>query len=176
MTLDLAHWRSPIGELTLAMEGERLAALAFTDSWERVAAHLARHGRPVPPDASISAPPAALAERLAAYCDGAIDALDALPTDPAGTEFQRRVWAALKRVPPGRTITYGELARAAGAPGAARAAGAAAAANPIWLVIPCHRAVGAGGRLSGYAGGPGRKRWLLAHEQRWCTGAAGVPG
>ncbi|TMA44133.1 MAG: methylated-DNA--[protein]-cysteine S-methyltransferase, partial [Deltaproteobacteria bacterium] len=84
--------------------------------------------------------------------------------DPGGTEFQRRVWGALRKVPPGRTVSYGELARAVGAPGAARAVGAANGSNPVGIVIPCHRVIGADGSLTGYAGGVERKEWLLGHE------------
>ncbi len=84
--------------------------------------------------------------------------------DAGGTAFQRRVWGALREIPPGRTRSYGQLAAAAGRPRAARAAGAANGANPVSLVVPCHRVVGADGRLTGYGGGLERKRWLLAHE------------
>ncbi len=90
-----------------------------------------------------------------------------LPVDEAGTggtEFQRRVWRALREVPHGRTISYGELARRVGQPAAVRAVGLANGRNPLSIVVPCHRVVGAGGALTGYGGGLERKRWLLAHE------------
>jgi methylated-DNA-[protein]-cysteine S-methyltransferase len=85
---------------------------------------------------------------------------------PEGTPFQRRVWQALLAIPYGRTTTYGELARALGEPGAARAVGAANGRNPVSIVVPCHRVIGAGGALTGYGGGIPRKKWLLAHEAR----------
>jgi methylated-DNA-[protein]-cysteine S-methyltransferase len=106
-----------------------------------------------------------LRRSLDAYFAGALDALDNVAIDPGGTPFQQSVWSALRRVPPGETTTYLALARTIGAPAAVRAVGAANGANPIWLVIPCHRAIGSDGRLVGYAGGLERKRWLLEHER-----------
>ena len=89
-----------------------------------------------------------------------------LPLAPAGTDFQRTVWQALGEIPYGQTRTYGEIAAAIGRPGAARAVGAAAGRNPLWLVVPCHRCVGRGGALTGYAGGLWRKERLLALERK----------
>ncbi|MFV0526236.1 MAG: methylated-DNA--[protein]-cysteine S-methyltransferase [Acidimicrobiales bacterium] len=103
--------------------------------------------------------------QLEEYFDGRRTRFD-LTLDPAGTDFQRQVWAALQEVPFGRTATYGELARRIGPGGtSARAVGTANGANPIAIVIPCHRVVGADGRLTGYAGGLGRKRALLTLER-----------
>jgi methylated-DNA-[protein]-cysteine S-methyltransferase len=101
---------------------------------------------------------------LAAYFDGDVHALNPLVTEPRGTEFQRLVWAALRRIPVGRTISYGELAIIIGRPAAARAVGMANGANPIPVVVPCHRVIGADGSLTGFGGGINRKKWLLAHE------------
>lgn len=112
--------------------------------------------------------PAAAAEavrQLRAYFAGGRTAFD-LPLAPRGTDFQRRVWRALLDIPPGQTISYGELARRIGRPSASRAVGAANGQNPIAVVIPCHRVVGADGTLTGYGGGLHRKRWLLEHETR----------
>ena len=92
-----------------------------------------------------------------------------LPLAPAGTDFQKAVWQALCAIPCGETRTYGEIACAIGRPAAARAVGAAAGRNPIWLVIPCHRCVGRGGALTGYAGGLWRKEKLLALEKSLLT-------
>lgn len=89
-----------------------------------------------------------------------------VPLAPAGTPWQRAVWAALLDVPYGETITYTELAARAGRPGAARAAGAANGRNPISILVPCHRVVGTSGALTGYAGGVEAKAWLLEHERR----------
>lgn len=109
-------------------------------------------------------PPLALADALAGYFAGNLAALDALPVAPAGSDFQRRVWALLRAIAPGETRSYGDLARELGQPGAARAVGLANGANPIAIIIPCHRVIGANGTLTGYAGGMARKAWLLRHE------------
>jgi methylated-DNA-[protein]-cysteine S-methyltransferase len=117
-------------------------------------------------DPSRSEDPAAFASvvrQLDEYFAGARTAFD-LPLAPRGTPFQRRVWEELARIPFGATVTYGELAARVGHPGAARAVGAAVARNPISIVVPCHRVVGADGTLTGYAGGVARKAYLLAHE------------
>ncbi|HMB68425.1 MAG TPA: methylated-DNA--[protein]-cysteine S-methyltransferase, partial [bacterium] len=104
------------------------------------------------------------AAALARYFEGDVRAIDAVKADPGGTEFQARVWRALRRIAPGATRTYGEIAEAAGRPGAARAAGGAVGSNPIPIVIPCHRVVGSNRSLTGFGGGLPRKRWLLEHE------------
>jgi methylated-DNA-[protein]-cysteine S-methyltransferase len=115
----------------------------------------------------LSPPPAALAEPMAAYLGGDIHALRRIPAHPLGTDFQRAVWAALQEVPPGQTWSYGQLARHIDRPKAYRAVAQACGANPIALVIPCHRIIAAEGRLGGFSAGLERKRWLLAHEGAW---------
>ncbi|MCW2282369.1 methylated-DNA-[protein]-cysteine S-methyltransferase [Rhodoblastus acidophilus] len=114
----------------------------------------------------LDAPPRASAALVAldAYFGGEAAALDALSVAPAGTPFQQQVWAALRTIPDGATASYGEIARRIGQPGAARAVGLANNRNPIVLVIPCHRVIGASGALVGYGGGLERKLWLLRHE------------
>jgi methylated-DNA-[protein]-cysteine S-methyltransferase len=106
----------------------------------------------------------ALRVQLAEYFDGRRDGFD-LPIAPAGTPWQRTVWDALTRIPLGTTVSYGALAVQLGRPAAARAVGAANGRNPISVVVPCHRLVGASGGLTGYAGGLSRKEWLLRHER-----------
>lgn len=108
--------------------------------------------------------PAGAVTGLRRYLDGDFAALGTVEVDPGGTPFQLEVWAALRRVQPGTTVSYSELAAAIDRPTAVRAVGAANARNPIAIVIPCHRVVGADGRLTGYGGGLDRKRWLLRHE------------
>lgn len=90
-----------------------------------------------------------------------------LPLAPRGTAFQQRVWDALRQIPPGETRSYGEIAAVVGQPSASRAVGAANGRNPLIIVVPCHRVVGADGTLTGYGAGLPRKRWLLDHEARW---------
>ena len=111
--------------------------------------------------------PNAIEEALAAYFAGQLTALNDLPVELGGTPFQREVWAGLRTIPAGTTQTYGGLAAAIGRPSAVRAVGLANGANPIAIVVPCHRVIGANGTLTGYAGGLPRKQWLLAHEGRW---------
>jgi methylated-DNA-[protein]-cysteine S-methyltransferase len=103
-------------------------------------------------------------DRLQAYFDRDFTALNDLPVNPGGTAFQQKVWQVLRSIPVGRTWAYGELAKHLGQPTAARAVGMANSLNPIGIVLPCHRVVGANGKLTGYAGGLERKRWLLEHE------------
>jgi methylated-DNA-[protein]-cysteine S-methyltransferase len=103
---------------------------------------------------------------LQAYFEGELDAVAGLRTAGAGTEFQRLVWRALRRIPAGQTISYGGLAARLGRPNAARAVGLANGANPVPIVVPCHRVIGADASLTGFGSGLSRKRWLLDHEGR----------
>ncbi len=106
------------------------------------------------------------AQQLDAYWSGELFEFD-LPLAPAGTPFQQKVWRALRKIPYGETVSYGTIARGIGAPSACRAVGAANGRNPIAIVVPCHRVIGANGTLTGYAGGLAMKRALLAHEARF---------
>lgn len=143
---------SPIGELTAVTDDGALIGLYLPDQ-----AH--------PPACVGPAGPVlpGLAEQLAGYFSGELRAFD-LPLSAAGTPFQLRVWTALRQVPYGSTTTYGALAASLGMPGGARAVGLATGRNPLCIVVPCHRVIGADGRLTGYAGGLARKQALLALE------------
>ena len=110
--------------------------------------------------------PAGVTAALDAYFAGDIAAIDPIPAVTAGTYFQREVWAALRTIGPGETLSYGELARLVGRPKASRAVGAANGANPVALIVPCHRVIGASGALTGYGGGMARKQWLIDRERR----------
>jgi len=161
-TIETAELASPIGPLVIAARDGRVCAVEFATRWpRRVRALEKRFGalelRPVPD-------PAGIARRLGAYFAGDRAALADVGLDAGGTTFQRKVWAALRRIPLGRTVSYRDLARTVGAPAAVRAVGAANGANPIAVVVPCHRVIQADGGLGGYAGGLDAKRWLLAHE------------
>lgn len=142
--------RTPIGDLLATADEDG----ALTGLW------WGRDG----PDRDESGRFAYLRTQLDLWFAGEIRSFE-VPLAPRGTPWQRAVWAALLTVPYGETITYTELAARAGGPGAARAAGAANARNPISILIPCHRVVGTGGALTGYAGGVDAKAWLLAHER-----------
>lgn len=163
MELLMDHVATPIGTVFVVSDGSRLRALDFQDYEPRMMRLLrARHGD----DARLieTDDPQGFSARLLAYLDGRFDAFDDVPTDPGGTAFQRRVWEALRTIPAGTTLSYGGLAARIGAPTASRAVGLANSLNPIAIAVPCHRVIGAGGALTGYAGGMERKRWLLAHE------------
>ena len=123
---------------------------------------LARHYGPVTPKADRA--PEHLREALAAYFGGDLASIDTIEVATGGTAFQRTVWAALRDIPAGRTESYGQLAARIGLPKAVRAVGLANGANPVGLIVPCHRVIGANGSLTGYGGGIERKRWLLNHE------------
>jgi methylated-DNA-[protein]-cysteine S-methyltransferase len=109
--------------------------------------------------------PYGLSKAIGRYFAGELNAIDALPVQTGGTPFQREVWQALRAIPCGTTISYGALARQIGRPSAVRAVGLANGSNPIPIVVPCHRVIGANGSLTGYGGGLDRKRWLLEHEK-----------
>jgi len=163
MELHFADVRSPIGMIRLVARPDGLiCAVDFKDDWDASRRRLEkRFGKFVPKK---DRPLFGHVARLKSYLAGDVRALDRLKVDPGGSPFQRKVWTALRRVPAGRTISYGTLAKRIGAPGAARAVGAANRTNPIPLIIPCHRVIGADGSLTGYAGGIRRKKWLLLHE------------
>ncbi len=105
-----------------------------------------------------------LTDAIRRYFAGELDAIDELPVKTVGTDFQREVWRALREIPCGTTISYGELAERIGRPSSVRAVGLANGANPVGVIVPCHRVIGADGSLTGYGGGIERKRWLLEHE------------
>lgn len=137
--------------------------------WEDHAARAARLLRAFYGDGGVviddgATEPSRPARALERYFAGDLGALDTLPVASSGTGFQRGVWRALRDIPAGTTITYGELARRVGRPTAFRAVGLANGANPIGIVVPCHRVIGRDGSLTGYGGGLERKRWLLTHE------------
>jgi methylated-DNA-[protein]-cysteine S-methyltransferase len=160
--LQIESITSPIGTLLLVSDGTNLCALDYEDHEARMARLLAdRYGKVQLVEKADSQ---GFAARVRSYLEGDLGTLDGIPVATGGTAFQRQVWAALRQIPPGTTTSYGALAVRIGHPGASRAVGLANSLNPVALVVPCHRVVGAGGALTGYAGGLERKRWLIAHE------------
>ncbi len=161
---------TPLGELALvADERGRLRAVEWTDSDARMRQALVRRCGEF--TLTSAANPAGLSAALRAYFDGDLAAIERLPVEAGGTDFQQTVWQALRRIPCGETISYGTLARRIGRPSAVRAVGLANGANPVSIVVPCHRVIGSDRSLTGYGGGIERKRWLLAHEARAGAGA-----
>lgn len=165
-TFFVEHIETPTGRMRVVTDGEeRLRAVDWDDDETRMNNLLLRYYGPEAVtlcDVPYRSP---AAHALMAYFEGEFDAVADLAAATNGTPFQRSVWSALRRIPAGRTMTYGALAAVIGQPNAVRAAGLANGANPIAIVVPCHRVIGANGSLTGYGGGVHRKRWLLAHER-----------
>lgn len=156
------YYETPLGGILTVFDRGLLCALDFAGYENRMrrllkkrygACHLAEQTDPFGFRAVIDR-----------YLGGDHSAFDATPVSVRGTAFQEQTWRALRRIPPGTTMSYGELSRRIGRPKAVRALGHANAQNPIALVIPCHRVIGKDGSLTGYAGGLARKEWLLRHE------------
>ncbi len=162
--LQLDRFPTPIGTMLLVTDGEgRLRALDWEDYESRLRRLLRLHYGAAATLRAGAAPDAVRAP-LKAYFAGDLQALDRIAVATAGTPFQRAVWAALRNIRAGTTLSYGALARRIGRPAAVRAVGLANGANPVSVVVPCHRVIGADDSLTGYGGGLERKRWLLAHE------------
>jgi methylated-DNA-[protein]-cysteine S-methyltransferase len=146
---------SPIGPLTLLARDGVLTNLTMREH---------RHSSPPPPEAVVDdAWFKDVAEQLDRYFAGELTSFD-VEMELRGTEFQQRVWTQLREIPYGETISYGELAKRVGNANASRAVGLANGRNPISIIVPCHRVIGADGSLTGYGGGLERKTWLLEHE------------
>ncbi len=148
---------SPVGNLLLVSDGDALTGLYMSD----------HKGGPAPEPAwrRDEGPFARACVQLTGYFVGRLQEFD-VRLAPAGTVFQKKVWQELCRIPFGASISYGELARRIGQPTASRAVGAANGQNPISIIVPCHRVIGANGTLTGYGGGIERKKWLLEHESQ----------
>jgi methylated-DNA-[protein]-cysteine S-methyltransferase len=152
-----ARIATPLGPMTAAATAGGLAGLWFDGQ--------AHHPGPIDAPVHAQHPDLVAAQQAVdAYFQGGADASRGLRLDLHGTPFQRKVWAALRALGHGQTTSYASIAREAGSPAAVRAAGAAVGRNPVSILVPCHRVLGAGGALTGYAGGLDRKRALLRHE------------
>ena len=170
---------TPIGPLTILTVDDRVRAAGFTEDVGALLRPLAPSLRGLPVETVLDL--GSITDALTAYFDGDLAAIDAIPVSPRGSDFQERVWAALRTIPSGQPTTYGELAIRLGGKQLARAVGTANATNPIALIIPCHRLIGSDGRLRGYYWALDRKRWLLDHERRHAdrfleTGSTGFIG
>lgn len=155
---------TPLGLMLIVADEEgRLRAIDWEDHEARMHKTLSQH-YPEGYRLEAARDPAGFTSALQAYMEGNIEAIRNLPVETAGTPFQRKVWTALRDIAPGETETYGEMAQRIGRPTASRAVGMANGANPVGVVVPCHRVIGANSALTGYGGGLERKRWLLVHE------------
>jgi methylated-DNA-[protein]-cysteine S-methyltransferase len=164
MNFALDRLPTPIGTLLIVFDEEgRLRALDWEDYDARMRRLLRLQCGSEIELREVGAPKS-IRDPLNAYFAGEFSTLDRIEVETGGTPFQRKLWAALRTIPSGQTSSYGALAAKIGAPNAVRAVGAANGANPISIVLPCHRVIGANQRLTGYGGGLNRKHWLLTHE------------
>ncbi len=173
MILSRATIETPLGPMLALASDAGLCALEFSGPKKRLARLDARLNHHFPPHEIVDreSPPIERARAwLTEYFAGEGNASVDVPLEMHGADFERRVWQALLEIPAGETRSYGSLARALGNPGAARAVGMANGANPIAIIVPCHRVIGSTGALTGYGGGLHRKTWLLDHERRWRVG------
>ena len=154
---------TPIGEVFIALEGQKLVFLDFADNLERIEKLLKRRYGSYALEPTHN--PHGVSKRVSSYFGGDLTALEGTEVSTGGTEFQKRVWNGLLEIPMGQTWSYGQLAAHLENPGAVRAVGQTNGLNPVALVLPCHRVVGANGTVTGYAGGLERKKWLLEHER-----------
>jgi O-6-methylguanine DNA methyltransferase len=185
MILTRATIDTPLGPMLALASDAGLCALEFTTRGlaparrtgdrtrlVRLEARLRNH---FPTHQILDVEPAVIARTrgwLRAYFDGTAATIGDLPLDMHGADFEKSVWRALLRIPPGETRSYGSIAKEiGGSVGASRAVGLANGANPIAIIVPCHRVIGSSGSLTGYGGGLDRKQWLLDHERRWRNGS-----
>jgi len=162
MKLYFDRVETPVGSMTLATDGAKLLAIDLRGDDQRMLGGLRSRLDDV--QVEWTADPQGCSARLKAYFAGDERAFDKLPGETHGTPFQREVWTALRKIAWGTTTTYGALAAKLGRRGASRAVGLANGQNPVPIVLPCHRVIGAGGKLTGYGGGLPTKEWLLKHE------------
>jgi len=161
-TLQYDKIDSPIGIVLIVVDAGQLCALDYEDYEQRMLTLLERRYGSVHLEPTTD--PCGFSSRVRDYFAGDYSALDDIAVNTGGTAFQQQVWSALRSIPVGTTLTYGALAAKLGKPTAYRAVGGTNALNPVAIVLPCHRVVGADATLTGYAGGLARKQWLLEHE------------
>lgn len=165
LTFLLERVPTPLGEMLIVTDEQGLLrALDWHDHEDRMHELMRRQYPAQQPRLQASAQTSTATQAMQAYFEGDIAAIHPLKVATGGTDFQRQIWTALRAIPDGETISYGELARRIGKPAAMRAVGLANGANPISIVLPCHRVIGSNRSLTGYGGGLARKRWLLQHE------------
>jgi methylated-DNA-[protein]-cysteine S-methyltransferase len=164
-TFQIERFNTPTGRMLIVNDDQgQLRAIDWEDHEPRMQRLLQRYYRKTPVILRDVMHKSPARRALEAYFGGELGAIEPLQTATNGTEFQRQVWRALRRIPTGCTLSYGALAAKIGRPAAVRAVGLANGANPIAIVVPCHRVIGANASLTGYGGGLERKRWLLSHE------------
>ena len=154
--------QTPIGDMILVARDGVLMLLEFEDATGRVEREMKLRFKNF--ELQQTENPFGLSQIMQNYFSGSINAIDNILTDGGGTTFEKSVWAELRKVPSGTTVSYGSIARKLGDINLSRAVGTANGRNPIAIVVPCHRVIGADGSMTGYGGGIARKEWLLRHE------------
>jgi methylated-DNA-[protein]-cysteine S-methyltransferase len=162
MLLHFDEFNSPLGRILFAADGQAVCALDFSGYEDRMQTLLARRYGTV--EFQRDSDPLNLKRQLRDYFSGDLHAFDSTAVRTGGSVFQELVWKALRTIPAGETWSYGQLAMRLNRPKAARAVGHANSLNPVAIIVPCHRVIGASAALTGYAGGLDRKQWLLHHE------------
>lgn len=161
---------TPLGQMLLVTDAQqRLRAINWQDYEARLHLLLRRQYKGVPISLRETTLASPATHAMQAYFEGEVGVIDTLEVALGGTDFQRQVWAALRSIPAGQPLSYGALALRIGRPSAVRAVGLANGANPISIVVPCHRVIGSNASLTGYGGGLHRKQWLLNHEADWLS-------
>jgi methylated-DNA-[protein]-cysteine S-methyltransferase len=167
LQLRIERLKTPIGEMIVITDDDgNLRTTDWTDHEERMNHFLEIHYGKNGLKLDLARKQSDVARAIDRYFQGELSEIDSIPVKTGGTEFQQEVWRALREIPCGSTISYGELAKRIRRPKAVRAVGLANGSNPIGVVVPCHRVIGADGSLTGYGGGLERKKWLLEHESR----------
>ena len=156
------HIQTPIGDMILVARDGVLLLLEFEDAAGRVEREMKMRFKNF--EMQLTTNPFGLTDMMRDYFDGNIHAIDNILTDGGGTAFEKSVWTELRKIPTGTTVSYGSIARKLGDINMSRAVGTANGRNPISIVVPCHRVIGADGSMTGYGGGIARKEWLLRHE------------
>lgn len=165
LNFQLERIPTPLGEMLLVTDArQRLRAIDWHDHEDRMHRLLQRQYKGESVAWMETTRMSSAARVMQAYFEGETTAIDSLEVATGGTDFQRQVWAALRTIPAGQTLSYRALAQRIGRPAAVRAVGLANGANPIGIVVPCHRVIGSNALLTGYGGGLQRKQWLLQHE------------
>jgi methylated-DNA-[protein]-cysteine S-methyltransferase len=154
--------QTPIGQVVLVVENQNLCFVDFEGNEARMKQLLQKRFGTYQLEPAKN--PFGYSSKLEAYFSGDLSAVDDIPVSTGGTEFQQKVWLELREIPTGETRSYGAMAAKLGQPTASRAVGMTNGLNPVSIVLPCHRVIGASGTLTGYAGGLERKKWLLEHE------------
>ena len=170
MQISRAILQTPLGDMLALDSGDGLCALEFTGPKKRLPRLEARLRRYFPGYQMVDGETRTIEQTrtwLDRYFAGKSADISGLTLDMRGAAFEQRVWTELRAIPPGATTSYGAIAKTLGSAGASRAVGMANGANPIAIIVPCHRVIGASGSLTGYGGGLERKTWLIDHERRW---------